>query len=65
MISSGLRALWRVLAKRFEAARRLRSEHLCGGVAAAGEAAAAAYDDEHLPARVAGDASSMAAAGRR
>ena len=63
-MGSRLRSLWRAVSRCTEAARRLASERLCEKVAAAGERSAAAYDDEHLPARVAGDESS-AAAGRR
>lgn len=55
-----LRVLWRAVARRTEAVRRLGPEHVCGKVAAAGEMSAAAYDDEHLPARVATDESSVA-----
>lgn len=65
MVSSSLRAFWRLFARRLKAARRLSPEHLCGQVTAAGQASAAGYDDEHVPARVAGGASSVAAARRR
>lgn len=64
MISS-LRASSRALARGFEGGRRLGPEQLCGQAAAAGEASAAADDDEHLPARVTSDAFSVAAARRR
>lgn len=64
MMGDRLRVLWRAVARRIEAARGLGPEDVCGKVAAAGEMSAAAYDDEHLPARVASDHSS-AAAGRR
>lgn len=65
MISSSLRALSRTLVRSLEAVRRLGPEQLCGQVAAAGKASAAAYDNGHLPARVARDAFSVAAARRR
>ena len=64
MIGSRLQALWRALVRPIDAARRLGPEHRCGKITAAGEASAAAYDDERLPGRAAGDAPSVAT-GRR
>lgn len=65
MISSSLRALGRALTAGFAAVGRLSPEQLCRQVAAAGEASAAACDDEHRPARMPGGASSLAAGRRR